>query len=424
MKVLYVGRLFSGLESSLVAGAWKPTGVPTIHKIIERLDRDTELRLILADKDDASLWRGNSDRTLAVAGLKAPVTVVAGSSALPSFLGDWARMVSEARQAWRILIATYRLRPDLVYIDHGNAVAAGLLARLVRIPVVFRVMGVYPAMRQALSGRRLAFRVLRWAYRAPYALVICTEDGSGGSAWLQQALRPGVRAEVMINGADMPEEASSRLVSMPVIPNDRTIVLFVGKLEKAKGCDSFMEGFLQANAQAPDKLHAVVVGAGSQIETMKALARARKAEGAVTFSERVPHSDMPAIRRRADVYVSLNKLGNLSNANLEAMRAGLCVVLPAYLPEVGQDDPTSRLFPAEAYARIENPDATEELAATILRLHGDPAERRRLSNAMAAAAAKSIPTWDERIDREIKLLYDLAGARVSASQALAAAERP
>ena len=42
MKILYVTRLFSGLESSFINGTWDPTGVPTIYKVIKELDEKYE----------------------------------------------------------------------------------------------------------------------------------------------------------------------------------------------------------------------------------------------------------------------------------------------------------------------------------------------------------------------------------------------
>ena len=101
MRILYAGRLFSGLESSVVSRTWRPTGVPTIHKVIERLDRCSELHLMLADKDDATLWRERSDQTIAISGLKAPVTMLSGSAAIPLRRGTLARMLRELRQTWR-----------------------------------------------------------------------------------------------------------------------------------------------------------------------------------------------------------------------------------------------------------------------------------------------------------------------------------
>ena len=39
MRLLYVVRLFSGLEDGLCEGVWRPRGVPTIYRMIEALDR-------------------------------------------------------------------------------------------------------------------------------------------------------------------------------------------------------------------------------------------------------------------------------------------------------------------------------------------------------------------------------------------------
>ena len=150
MKVLYVGRLFSGLESSLVDGTWHPTGVPTIYRVIERLDRTAEMRLILANKDNARIWKEASDCSVQLEGLQTPVLVLAGS-------GKGARRLSgimrELRHTWRILVEVVRCRPDVIYIDHANVIAAGVLARLGIAPVVFRVMGIYPVMRKDSPAR-------------------------------------------------------------------------------------------------------------------------------------------------------------------------------------------------------------------------------------------------------------------------------
>jgi hypothetical protein len=53
------------------------------------------------------------------------------------------------------------------------------------------------------------------------------------------------------------------------------------------------------------------------------------------------------LHARTRIYVSLNKLGNLSNANLESFMAGLCVVIPEADPTEGVDVATDALFPGE-----------------------------------------------------------------------------
>ena len=50
-KVLYVARLFSGLEVSLSSRDWNPTGVPTIYKVINEIDKEFNTRFIFTAKD-------------------------------------------------------------------------------------------------------------------------------------------------------------------------------------------------------------------------------------------------------------------------------------------------------------------------------------------------------------------------------------
>ena len=112
-----------------------------------------------------------------------------------------------------------RFKPDLIYVDHANFLSAAIFSRLLHTPVVYRLMGVYPAMRAALSSRRLSQRVLRWAYRSPFALVICTQDGSGVEPWLDQALHHGIRRAVLLNGVSrnmLSGDIDPRLASLPL----------------------------------------------------------------------------------------------------------------------------------------------------------------------------------------------------------------
>ena len=52
MKVLYISRLFSGLEQSIIDQNWKPTGVPTIYRLLEKLEIECdELKIIFSIKE-------------------------------------------------------------------------------------------------------------------------------------------------------------------------------------------------------------------------------------------------------------------------------------------------------------------------------------------------------------------------------------
>jgi glycosyltransferase involved in cell wall biosynthesis len=400
MRILYATRLFSGLETSVAQRKWQPTGVPTIHKVIERLDRDADLRIVLADK--GGQWRAIRDVDLKIEGLNAPVRILSARS-FRGRIGN--RAIRDFRHAAAIARIARSVAPDIVYVDHANVLAGALIARAGRTPVLFRVMGVYPFMRQALSRNNATARLMAWAYRSPFAFALCTEDGSGASSWLGKALATAVPRQILINGVDS-APPSFQAAALPITwPTDRVVVLFVGKLEREKGAEEFLLGFLEAAKRRPGKLAALIIGTGSLKATLQQrLAECGDTTAEVHMVERVPHAAMLALQSRADIYVSLNRLGSLSNANLEAMRVGTAMILPRTLPAVGEINPASALLPAEACCTIESPDDVEGLASAIVRLSDDNNERQRMGQSMRSAAARLIPSWEDRIEQEVAIL--------------------
>lgn len=407
MKVLYVARLFSGFETSMIDRNWRPTGVPTVYKIIEALDDRYDLELLLTVKDGHSLWCSDSDITFRVEGLKARISVLAGTSFFPAFLGRLRRPLRELRQVFKIFQVYRNLKPDLIYVDHGNIWAAGLLARICRIPVVFRVMGIKPVMRDAYINRyRFAHCVLRWCYRAPFSMVICTQDGTGAEGWVKYALDPMVPFKILINGvpeATIPSDVDKRLQG---ISNTRVVILFLGSLEPSKGPVEFVDAFLDARQECKAHLHALIIGVGSLESQIHARITDSQAIEDVTFIDRLAHSQVLAAQRRADIYVSLNRFGNLSNANLEAICMGAAMVIPRSQPKTGVDLITDHMIPKDAAWRINSSDDHTGLVAALTSLADAPEQRHAMSGAINDVA-KLLLSWSQRIDQELTILSEL-----------------
>jgi glycosyltransferase involved in cell wall biosynthesis len=150
-----------------------------------------------------------------------------------------------------------------------------------------------------------------------------------------------------------------------------------------------------------------VVGTGSLDQALQQRVAEAGASEAVTFIPRLPFAQVAEARRRSDIYVSLNRLGNLSNANLEAMLLGQCMVFPQAQPESGIDVATDGLIPADAVARIPHAGDTDALAAVLLALHRDPAERQRMGAAIRQAAEGFLGSWERRIGWELSLIERL-----------------
>jgi glycosyltransferase involved in cell wall biosynthesis len=407
MKFMFVTRLFTGLETSAKAAKWQPTGVPTIYKIIERIaDSSHDLTLIWTCKDTYSSWGTDQDQELRLAGLDADVHILSGKKKFPEFFGHKLRFIFRELRHVLLTIKLYRtLKPDLIYVDNPNVYVGSLLSRFTKTPVVFRVMGVYPAMKKALSGNRIDYKVLRWCYGSPFRSVICTQDASGIEPWLKTAIGRRVEIHILVNGVDLiTNEHESE--AFKGIDGNKTLFLFVGKLTDAKGALQFLNGFLALWEKYPRKVHALMIGTGEQYEELCRLVKEKSMERDVSIVSRLSHEKIMEAHQISDVYVSLNRFGNLSVANLEAMKSGRCMVFPKSQPDSSVDLVTDKLIPEDAVVRISSTDDIQGLTNALEYLHLNPDKREKYKQKMAAAAT-FIPSWHERIEVEFDILSDL-----------------
>ncbi|WP_290809839.1 glycosyltransferase [Ferrovibrio sp.] len=401
MRILAVLRLASGLRTSMETGDWRPTGSPALVALIERLSASSHrLRLVFTDKDGAF-----SGRTVRLAKIRKAAAILAGAGCLPSSLGRLRFYLGELLQACAVWRMQRQCRPDILYFDRSNVLLAALFARFGRIPVVLRVLGVTPDMKTVHVGGGLYLAVLEWAYRSPFALVICTQDGSGGGQWLERALRPEIERHVLLNGIGTGQVTERQAGAVIPLPAGKTLVLFVGRLENIKGCDEFLDAIAMLHKTHADRLHAVIVGTGSREQELRSRANV-VAPGMVTFTGAVSHKDMSALYSAAHVYVSLNRQGNLSNANLEAMKYGLCVIAPEPDPVEGIDVETAAMLPPDSIVWLFRTNEKESLAHALIRLCDAPEERLRRGRALSDAIASLATSWPQRIDHELLLIEE------------------
>jgi glycosyltransferase involved in cell wall biosynthesis len=412
MKALLILRLYSGFESSVSSGKWAPSGAPTIYKLIESLDSGPHsLRIIFTCKESTKVCNGTIDQKISLEGLNCDVVQLAGESKFPRWLGRLRWYASELRQTWKVWRDCHRYRPDIVYVDRGNLCCAGILARLIRVPVVYRVMGISHSLRDTVSGLRPRQLLWRYLLRSPFAAVICTQDGTGGEIWLERMLCPKVPRMLYLNGVDFPSDLTNPERLTLDIPKGSTIVLFVGRLEVMKGCFEFVEAFLMASREVGEGLHAVVVGTGSMLEQLRGRVEEEGATKSFSFLGALPHNQVIDVCARSDIYVSLNRMANLSNATLEALCAGCCVVMPSARPEIYADLWTEEHFPPDMVVRIPHIGDIGALADCIAHLHNNPDERGRRATESQQVSQALVPTWSQRVAKEVDILQDLAASK-------------
>ena len=407
MRVLLITRFFSGLHESILEGRWEPRGAPAIYKVIDALrDNGHDLHLVLTAR---GVGRSDitSDRVIPIDGFENPITILAGEHSFPGRIDKKRTLLSEARHAYIGLKTARGLRPDLIYCDRSNVTAARICARSGRWPVFLRVLGVTPDMWRALDSDRPYDVFLRNNYKGRFAHVLCTDEGSGGRDWLAKALRAETPRSIWLNGVDDP--SGSRLhPSVAGAVGDRVLVLFLGRLETLKRADEFVEAFLRLTPEVKKRAVAVVVGGGDRKEALVERVTKEGDADSFIFAGEVSHEQVDGFHQAADIYVSLNRMGNLSNANLEALRAGSCVVLPKPLAGSPVDRSTMRLLGDSVEWVDQGPDLVQNLTEAITRLSVDAVTRHQKAAAARTMASTVFEPWNERIEREVRLLESIS----------------
>jgi glycosyltransferase involved in cell wall biosynthesis len=192
----------------------------------------------------------------------------------------------------------------------------------------------------------------------------------------------------------------------------RPVVTFLGRLETYKGADDFLAGAMAYLDRQPDGADIMIVGSGPRLAAIAEQAAASPHRARLHVVGSVPHGDVGAYFAASDIYVSLNRYGNLSNANLEAMAMGLCLVLLAADQSVPVDTMTDRLVPETAALRVARDDTPGSLADTLAQLIGAPDEIARRQDASGRLAARLLEPWSARIAADMAVL---TGRRTAAS---------
>ena len=122
---------------------------------------------------------------------------------------------------------------------------------------------------------------------------------------------------------------------------------------------------------------------------------------------------MAEFYRQIDIYVSLNKYGNLSNSVLEAMNEGKCIVMLGRDEKDHTDESTEKLIPNNVVLFIDRNNIVDDLTAKLEEMISNPNKINIYSKRMKRFASDFLWSWDERIDYEIELLQKVAsGERV------------
>jgi glycosyltransferase involved in cell wall biosynthesis len=252
------------------------------------------------------------------------------------------------RAAWR-WIARSPTPPDVV---HAHALYQAARLRRGSIPTIVNLPG--------LPNRRY-FDDLQLA------------DALVADGWAAEHLPSllGRSVEHVPKGVDTEmfgPDGSNRRVELGL--ERRRVALVVSRLVPIKNVALAVEAMALAAAQQADLLLAIV-GDGPLRSALDARVAALGLSDRVIFAGRVPHEQLPAWYRSADLFVLSSEFDNSPNVALEAMACGLPVVATDVggLREYVQVDVNGLLVP---------PGDARELARAMVRYAADPDLARRV----------------------------------------------
>ncbi len=387
MRVLFLLSEFSGLEMIVKKKVWKPTGVPTIYRVIENVNKNYFLKVIILSKKKSG--------SINVKGLKSDFIFIKKFGLIKSitFLINIIKIYNEIKKN----------KIDVLYVDRSNLIYASIFSRVFKIRVILRIMGIYPDMLDLKKRRNVSSYLQRFFYLSPFSYVICTEDGSPGSWWLKNHLKKNVKRILLLGGYDNSQVKKIYNKSFKSTLN----VLFIGRLEKWKGCLEFLDAALKLLTNAKRNFFFTIVGKGSLEKYVLNRIQTSQYRNKFLLIKNVENKKIYQLYEDSHVYVSLNKLGSLSNSNIEALSFGKCCIFLNSDNSSKVDLSTDKIIPKDCVIRISRKNTVEDLVKKLLNLHKNPKIIFKYEKKINTVFKNKFLSWNERIKIEENIIEEV-----------------
>jgi glycosyltransferase involved in cell wall biosynthesis len=191
---------------------------------------------------------------------------------------------------------------------------------------------------------------------------------------------------------DLPEISTEqrRRARLEFLADEKGLLLIsVGRLIPEKGYVDLIEAFALAYPQLPQPARLLIVGKGPWRTELQAQIDAKGLTDAIQLTGE--RADVPVLLAASDIYISSSHYEGQSLAVLEAMLSAL----PLIATDVGDN---RQIIRADC-GLVLPPQQPDQLAQGILRLAGDPQERKKLGqNASRRVRKDYAPAlWVERL---------------------------
>ena len=294
---------------------------------------------------------------------------------------------------------------DLIYIDRSN-LTIGAALTFSRHKVVLRLHGV---MKQndlycnKINKLRNFIKIL--SLKAPFKYIICTKDGTPGKEFLDKYSKSSVPRSILLNGVDKNISNTSGKITKKnlSISKDVPVFLFLSRLSKDKGIIEFLDALIMMKS-LKEQFSVLIVGDGNLLADVKNKIKNENLTNVIVAGT-VPHTEIYDYFNISDVYVSLNRLGNLSNTVLEAVNTEMCIITLKRSNHSLRDYSTFNFFKDDVFY-VDEENIKNDLAEIMKKLIKNPNIIEQHTKQMIVHKNKLL-TWDERVNKEINILQEV-----------------
>ena len=268
----------------------------------------------------------------------------------------------------RIIRIIRYLRKETVDIVHTHLAYANIIGALTGafagVPVVSTLHSIGTDPRHYHPIR---YRLEKWLLSSVVKKNIAAADAVAG---VYKKILPPQTISVIPNAIEPVEELTSKerdFVRSELMGNaNATLYISVGRLSPAKGYPDLLSAFAILKNECPD-VYLIIAGDGSLFEELSNQIDAYELENHVQLLG--ARSDVPRLLGASDIYVSSSHREGLPLSILEAMSAGL----PVVVTEVG-----GVVNLVQGRGILVHPQEPKELAKELLRLKIDLRLRKSL----------------------------------------------
>ena len=328
----------------------------------------------------------------------------------------------DALLSWTSLVTALRFRPDVIHAHmHEGALIGRSISRLTGAPLVFDFQGSLTSEmidHHFLRRGGARHRLFRWLEdrinRMPRVILASSRNAAdvlvcefGVDPARVQAVPDCVNVDVFRPREPADETDLAALKAQWGIPQDRTVVAYLGLLAPYQGTDLLLEAASIIQHVRRD-VHFFIMGFPG-VDTWRMRAIERGVADHVTFTGKVNYGDAPRYLRLGDVAVA-PKVSETEGCGK------LLNYMACALPTVAFDTPVSREYLGEhgIYAATGNAEA---LAAAILQLVVAPEHGRALGGWLRKRVVERF-SWDD-FGAHLLNLYDMVRERRTSPQAQA-----